>query len=175
MRKLTKTRAVVLRKKSLPQGDILVTFLTQDYGKTVGLAKGARALSSRRAPHLQTGNYLEVQFDFREDSAFIRQTALLSAFGGLKFDYRKLPYVYTYLFVLEKLLPERQQELGIYDQCIAFLSGLTRIREQKSQYTEAYLVRALTTLGYQCEPGHQLVGYLEELCNAKLPLHDIMQ
>ncbi|PIP63744.1 hypothetical protein COW97_01050, partial [Candidatus Roizmanbacteria bacterium CG22_combo_CG10-13_8_21_14_all_34_12] len=51
-----KTEAVVLKKKDLLNKDVLISVFSQDLGRLTLFAKGIKKITSRRSPHLQTGN-----------------------------------------------------------------------------------------------------------------------
>ncbi|MCX7996366.1 MAG: DNA repair protein RecO [Patescibacteria group bacterium] len=174
MRNIGKSRAIVLRKRALPQKDLVVTLFTQEYGKVIVISKGARTLASKRASHLQSGNLLEANLELGDEYAYLKQTSLVSAFGKLKESFPKLQFLYTFLFVLDRILPERQQESNVYEQTIRFLSGLSVLESGFGGYTERSLDMILGILGYYREQHIALAPYIEELLDAKLPLHDII-
>ena len=52
--------AIVIKKKELLNLDNLITILTEDFGKINILAKGIKKINSRRAPHIQTANFINI-------------------------------------------------------------------------------------------------------------------
>ncbi|MDD5043576.1 MAG: DNA repair protein RecO [Patescibacteria group bacterium] len=48
-----KTRAIVLTKKTWRENDALYSFYSEDFGKIKAVAKGAKRISSKLAPHLE--------------------------------------------------------------------------------------------------------------------------
>ena len=58
MKRTIKTEAVVLRKRSLPNQDAIVTLFTKELGKINTIAKGIKKITSRRLPHTQTANLI---------------------------------------------------------------------------------------------------------------------
>lgn len=175
MRIKTKTAALVLRKKALPQKDYFVVLLTKEFGKVHCLAKGSRSLTSRRSPHLQTGNLLEVQLQEGPSGYMLQETSLQSAFRNVKQDLNKLNNLYIFFFVLDKLLPEGEQENQVYNLTIQYLTLLSEQKTCSVQETCEYLRRTLRILGYDFNgPPLEIISYIEELINAKVPVHDII-
>ncbi|MBI4009495.1 recombination protein O N-terminal domain-containing protein, partial [Candidatus Roizmanbacteria bacterium] len=52
MKRTLKTEAIVLRKRSLPNQDKIVTLFTKELGKLNVFAKGIKKITSRRLPHV---------------------------------------------------------------------------------------------------------------------------
>ncbi|MBI4226632.1 DNA repair protein RecO, partial [Candidatus Roizmanbacteria bacterium] len=58
MKRTIKTEAIVLRKRSLPNQDTIVTLFSKKIGKVNAFAKGIKKITSRRLPHVQTANLI---------------------------------------------------------------------------------------------------------------------
>ncbi len=175
MRVKSKTQAFVLRKKALPGKDYFVVLFTREFGKVHCIAKGTRSMNSRRSPHLQTGNLLDVQLQQGFSGYMLQETSLTSAFRKTKEDLRRINHLYTYFFVLDKMLPEELQENETYNLTMKFLTVLSENEEFDSEETFKFLKRLLHYLGYEYSGSNsQLVSYIEELIDTKIPLRDIM-
>ncbi len=172
MGKSLKTEAIVLKKKNLPTKDILITFFTRDFGKLTTLAKGARTLTSKRQPHLQTGNLIGILVHENHQSYYLQETVLISAFSQIKQNAKKIGSVYFFLHIIDRLLPEHQNEYEIYTLTKQFLVDLSRSSETKTELLERYLNSVLEKLGYihGKKPLEQLHRIVEELTNEKIPL-----
>lgn len=110
MANLVKTEAIVLRKRNLLGKDSLITLFTHDHGKANVIAKGLKKTTSRRAPHLQTANLVDVVYNVSNDRKYLDQSQLKSAFSGIKNEVGKMNYLYLIFFILDRLLPEDQKE-----------------------------------------------------------------
>ncbi len=170
MPRTVKTEAIVLRKRSLLNKDVLVSLFSQAEGKITVIAKGVKKLTSRRAPHLETFNLIEVELHQSGERLYLEGTALLSGFSELKKNQEKLAALYQYFFILERLLPENQKEDIIYNLTKSFLIQLYK---STSEYNilEQYLNRLLRGLGYT-KADHdmaELEGIISDLINEKLP------
>lgn len=165
-----KTEAIVLRKKSLLNRDVLISFFTKDLGRLTVFAKGVKKITSRRSPHLQTGNLINILVSHRNDHYYLQESRLISGFSELKKDENKVKQLYSFLFVLDRLLPEQQKEARVYNLTKSFLIDLS-----KSSKTEIIIVEYLTDimmrLGYLDKKvsGSELKFLIEEIINEKIP------
>lgn len=166
-----KTEAIVLKKKDLLNKDVLISLFTQDLGRLTVFAKGAKKITSRRSPHLQTGNLISILASHKNDHYYLQESQLISGFSELKKDEVKVKQLYSFLFVLDRLLPEQQKEIKIYNLTKIFLINLS-----KASKTEAIIVKYLTDimifLGYLDKKVSQteLKSLIEEIINEKIPL-----
>ena len=165
-----KTEAIVLRKKDLLNRDVLISFFTQDLGRLMVFAKGVKKITSRRSPHLQTGNLIYILVSHKNDHYYLQESQLISGFSELKKAENKVKQLYSFLFVLDRLLPEQQKEIKVYNLTKNFLVDLSN-----SSKTEVIIVKYLTDilmiLGYLDKKvsGDELKSLIEEIINEKIP------
>ena len=165
-----KTEAIVLRKKDLLNRDVLISFFTESLGRLTVFAKGVKKITSRRSPHLQTGNLINILVSHRNNHYYLQESQLISGFSELKKDEDKVKQLYSFLFVLDRLLPEQQKEIKVYNLTKNFL-----INVSKSSKTEVIIVKYLTgiviLLGYLDKKVSQseLKSLIEEIINEKIP------
>jgi DNA repair protein RecO (recombination protein O) len=166
-----KTEAVVLKKKDLLNKDVLISLFTQDLGRLTVFAKGIKKITSRRSPHLQTGNLINVIVSHKNDHYFLQESELISGFSELKKKDRNVGQLYSYLFVLDRLLPEGQKETRIYNMTKNFLIDLSKPGNTKPIIIK-YLTETMKLMGYlDKEVGAgELKLLIEEIINEKIPL-----
>lgn len=173
-----KSQGFVLRKRVLPQKDVVVVLFTREYGKIAVIAKGMRSQSSSRSAHVQTGNIIEIVTRPSSGTlSYLQQTSLISAYQDIKNDMAKMKYVYAVLFVLDHILPEREPEPEIYSDTLSFMKRLHVSNTNFASLTEQYLIGLLRYLGYdykQRNTTQDIIEYTEQLIDAKIPLHDII-
>ena len=174
MSRTLKTEAIVLKKKSLLNKDSMVFFFTKEQGKTVVVAKGIRKITSRRSPHLETGNLITAVFHRKSDRLYLQETKLISGFSELKKDQEKIDILYQFLFVLERLLPEHQREEAVYNLTKLFLVKLSKLEGKKDILT-IYFNKLLKLLGYSKQNYGliELESIISDLINEKLPSFNI--
>lgn len=172
MSRAFKSEGIVLKKRNLPSQDIIVTIFSKEMGKIRVLAKGVKKISSKRLPHLQTGNIIEgVIYHSSEKRLYLQETTLISGLSQVKKDPKKMSFLYFYFHIIDRLLPENQQELEIYDAVKRFLIDLSKSKATIS-LLEKHLNILLKKLGYINKDGSldELHKLVEELMNEKVSL-----
>ena len=160
-----------MKKKSLLGKDSLVILFTKDEGKVVAVAKGVKKLTSRRSPHLQTGNLILVKLHKKGDRVYLEGSDLISGFTELKKNQKKVNILYQFFFVLERLLPEQQKEEKAYSLTKKFLINLSEAAETNTLILFDYLNKLMKLLGYLKaeKDASELSSFIEEIINEKLP------
>ncbi|KKP52742.1 MAG: repair protein RecO protein [Candidatus Roizmanbacteria bacterium GW2011_GWA2_33_33] len=171
MTRTLKTEAVVLKKKDLLNKDVLISLFTQDLGRLTIFAKGIKKITSRRSPHLQTGNLINVLVSHKNDHYYLQESELVSGFSELKKEEKKVKQLYTFLFVLDRLLPEQQKETKTYNLTKNFLIDLSK-SVKSDIITVKYLTDIMMQLGYMDQKVSypELKSLIEEIINEKIPL-----
>lgn len=165
-----KTYAFVLRKKNLPNQDVFVSLFTEESGKLSLIAKGVKKITSKRLPHIQTGNLIEAIAQRRTDRYYLQDTKLISAFQKIKADPAKMKHLYIAFFVIDRLAPENQQDLQLYQNLQEFLIALSEQETDRSRLF-TFLNGLMIHLGYQehsAEPD-KLKSTIEQLIHEKIP------
>ena len=169
------SNAFVLKRKSLPSQDSMIFLFTKEFGKVVAIARGVKKITSRRAPHLETGNYIHVILHGRGDYHHIQETSLISGFSSIKSTSAQLQAMYAYLFALDRLLPAEQPESIIFDRTLLLFQMLHKHPSDAATITQAHLIETLDQLGYLPE-ARQHVRYehiFEEVTGEKLPAYGV--
>ncbi len=161
----------VLKKKSLPSQDKVITFFTQEFGKMVVFAKGVKKITSRRLPHLETGNLIKALVNQKDHHFYLNQTTLRSGFTSIKDNETKTSFLYLFLFILERLLPENQQEQAIYNLTKKFFIELSHGSVMTRERLTWYLNQILLSLGYTHKElsFHMAIMQISEIANENLP------
>ncbi len=171
MTRSLKTEAIVLKKRDLLNKDIVISFFTQDLGRLTVFAKGVKKITSRRSPHLQTGNLINVLLSHKNDHYYLQESQLVSGFSELKKDENKIKQLYLFLFILDRLLPENQKEERAYNLTKRFLINLSLPAGTNRLGLLHYLNRLMSLLGYlhQAKNFNELKFLIEEIINEKIP------
>lgn len=115
---------IVLKKNQLLGENVLVTLFSLTKGKIVLKAYGVKKLTSRRMAHLETGNYISFSCYQKGAHATLTETELVYGYSKIRKSSEKLAYLFTYLFVLNRVLPEDQPEEVLFSAAKAFLKEL---------------------------------------------------
>ena len=172
MIKSFKTEGLVLRKRSLPNQDLILDFFSKEKGKLVVFAKGIKKITSRRLPHTQVGNLIKVVIEQQESRFYLQGSDLISAFSKIKNDESKLPFYYFSIFLVDRLLPELQKEDSIYRETLKFFISLSRENQFTISYLTTWTNKIMRLLGYihEDKPYSELRGFIENIIEEKLPL-----
>lgn len=171
MRGFLKTEAIVLKKTNLSNKDVVVTFFSPDHGKLRVYAKGIKNITSRRQPHNQTGNLLNAIIRRKRDVYYLQETQLVSGFSQIKKNPKKLGYLYCMLFILDRLLPELNEEQQAFTAAKQFLVELARNPAFSNAHMEQHMNTVMQCLGYakKDKPFLELIASIEEIINEKIP------
>lgn len=166
-----KTEAIVLKKRNLLNKDIVLTVLSEKKGKIGIFAKGIRTITSRRQPHIQTGNLITVILSEKDNRYYLQETTLISGFSKIKDNSTKHDIIYTMLFILERILPENQQEEQVYDLTKKFLIDLSESEKFTATRLNFYLNKLMQVLGFihETKPLSELQAIIENIIHDKLP------
>ncbi len=174
MHQTLKVEGFVLKKKTLLERDIFVTLFTKELGKMAVMAKGVRTFTSRRSAHVQTGNLIKASISHTNDRYFLQSTDLVSGFMNIRTP-QLTDYMYTLLAVIDRLLPEGDPEVQIYEIMKRYTVRLSQ-GENPAEVLRTSLRKILVILGYadQEESLVELIEIAEENMGMKLPRRDIM-
>lgn len=169
--KTIKTEGIVLRKRSLPNQDLIIDFFSKEKGKLIIFAKGIKKITSRRLPHTQTGNLINTVIYKKDDRLYLQETTLISGFSEIKKNQQKMDDLYFILFVVDRLAPENQKEPLLYNVLKKFLIDLSRTAVNDRLLVTRYLNKLLIILGYLHteKPLDELRAFIENIIEEKLP------
>ncbi len=142
------TEAVVL--KSIPYGeaDLVVTYLTKNYGLLNLFAKSPRKIKSRFGSSLEPLTYSKISFIGRQDNLQkIVQSDIIHSFQTIRDNYRLFLRIAETLRFLIQLLPKRESNNEIFYLLINTLLYLEK-NIKPENYIFFFKVRVLSILGY---------------------------
>ena len=171
MTRTFKTEVIVLKKRNLLGKDLIITIFSRDRGKLKVFAKGIKKITSRRLSHIETGNLVEVLIYSKSERLYLQESKLISLFSQVKKDRQKLNQLYFILFILDRILPENQKELPVYNIFLKFIIALSKNKKQEKEILSNYLNKILQLLGYTTEalPFAKSLTILEEIISEKIP------
>lgn len=164
------TEGIVLKRSNVGETDRVITFLTRDFGKLVGIAKGVRSLTSSRRAHLEPGNRVTLFAVATKSMPLITQTKLLETAAGSKTvtlsDMRQLAQI---LEVFDRLFVEGDIDQSAYAQAITLRQ--TFLKHAPRRVIQEQLGTLLEHLGYQDyrETAHDSVlDYVAEITEKRM-------
>lgn len=171
--RIIETDAFVIKEKCLLKNDSLVTLFTKKMGKVKVLAKGVKKITSRRLSHIDTGNLIKAFLYQKKEAYYLQQTLLKSSFSLLKVNPVKTKYLFFILFLIDRLLPENQEEKKIYFLTLNYLSLLAR-EEKSLKNLLNYSNQLFLHLGYgkKFSDFNALKIFIQEIINEEIPIID---
>lgn len=134
-----KFQGFVLKRSNFGEADKLLTIFTRESGKIKVIGKGIRKIKSRRAPHLELFNIVDIMVHTGTSLNIVTEAKANSNFAP---DLKTTGYLFFISEVLDKLLPEDQAHPDIYVSLLTLLPDITE------QTTKKFVVDMLWDLGF---------------------------
>src|SRR3990167_10533762 len=109
-----RTEGVILSRRNYGEADRIVTFFTRDYGKITVLCKGVRRPRSKKAGHLELGNWCKIFVASGKNIDLLTEVELKRAFGIADFTEEKSNRIYHFLEIIESVSAENQKNIEVY-------------------------------------------------------------
>lgn len=174
MQSFTQTQGVILSSKLLPGNDVIYIILTATEGKIRVYGRGVKSIMSKRKPHVQTGNLVSLVLRKSRDQFYLQETSLISAFSSIKQSAEKITWLYPYLYMIDRLMPEHEVDVVAYQQLQKYLIDLTENTHPQDLFIQ-YANRLLVQLGYSDAPLtlSEISNVFSETTGQKLPINTI--
>lgn len=139
----------VLKISDFAESDLIITLLTERWGKRSAIVKRARRYNSRLGGVFDILNHVEIVFYEKPGLDLVSQGALLHGFPRLKSDLAPVSTALATLKLLERLLPWQQQEGRIYKLFQHFLHLLEKGEVPLPQLRLSVTLKILSMLGHR--------------------------
>ncbi len=144
------TPAIVLRSWPFGESDKIVSFLTQDYGKVTGIAKGAKRSRKRFVNTLELFAWVRLRFVDRPHSSlvFIQACDLVRPFKNLTTSLEKIAHASSLIETTDGLIGEREANPPLFEH---LKNGLVFLEENASSldFLTFFELKLLQLSGYQ--------------------------
>lgn len=109
------TSGFVLRRSDYREYDRIYTIYSEEYGKISLLARGARKIKSKLAPHLE--NFSEVRVNFAKGKVFnhLSGANAVSFNKGLINDAEKIVFISDCFYLLDRFIKPEEGDARIYE------------------------------------------------------------
>lgn len=145
-----RTPAVVLRTRPHGESDKIVTFLTRDWGKVTGIAKGAKRSRRRFVNVLEPFTHVWLRFrpSRADELAFILGCELIQAFRRPSQDLRRFALASYLAELSDVMVAGREAGHEVYTLLVGSLSTLETRSEIPVLFQSAFELRLLAEVGY---------------------------
>ncbi|MSP39221.1 MAG: DNA repair protein RecO [Deltaproteobacteria bacterium] len=144
------TPAIVLRSRPFGESDRIVSFLTADFGKITGIAKGAMRSRKRFVNSLEPFAQVNLHFQDRAQSglAFIVAADLVVGYRHLARSLETISHAAYLVEITDGLVGEREESMAVYHH---LRDGLRRLEEHGTSFRLliAFELKLLRLVGYQ--------------------------
>jgi DNA repair protein RecO (recombination protein O) len=150
---LQRTEGIVLKTTPFGEADLIVTYITSDYGILKAFAKSPRKIKSRFGSSLEPLTCAKIAFWGKEDAALPRltQSDIIHPFDCIRGELRSFLKASEILELTLAFLPERDAHINVYSLLLDTLATM-----EKGSGTDLLLLCYKVKL-------LQLVGYLPRL------------
>jgi len=129
----------IIKRKNFSEVDKIITVFSKEQGIITLTAKGIRRIKSRRAPHLELFNLVEI----RTHKRTINEAKIIKDYRDHKSDLKTVGYLYYIFETLSKVLPENVPHPEIFELTAGFLEGAIDEEGVKS-----LMIKIVWDLGY---------------------------
>jgi DNA repair protein RecO (recombination protein O) len=171
------TEGIVIKRVNTGETDRVVTFITKDFGKLVGVAKGIRTLKSSKRAHLEPGNLVKIFVVKTKSMPLITQTSLIENVNqetrGSLSSIRSLSQI---LEIFDRLFVEEDEDLKTYS--IALKIRDTVLNNRTHAQIQPLLSELVENMGYQSfnDVHHKSVlDYVAEITEKEMKSFDYLR
>lgn len=150
MRSSQTTPAIVLRARPYGESDKIVSFLTEDFGKLTGIAKGALRSRRRFVNSLEPFSLVTLSFQDRAHGnlAFLIGADLLFGLRQLASSLERISYAAYLVEITDGLISEREENLAVFQHLREGLQYLDEIGSSL-RFLTYYELKLLHLAGYR--------------------------
>lgn len=150
-----KVEGIVIKRTNFGEADKILTVFTKGRGKIKVLAKGIRKIKSRRAPHLELFNQVQLVLHKGRTFDTIIEARVLADYTALKSNLKLSGYLFYMAEVVDKILPEHQLHPDVLDILIRTVRSLGSTRDAG---VKEFVVELLWSLGYLPKGEYPKIG-----------------
>lgn len=164
---------IVLRSVDSGEADKFVLIISENHGLGSFVARGARRITSRKAPHLDLFNLVRFSVSRGSQPQFLHQVESQAYFPGLKKDFAKVGLSLIFAEILSNTLPLDVEDREIYLSFKTFLESLetTQTVQEMNRLGRRFGLFFMRHLGYPPPKSPEtdvLSGYFEAMMNRKI-------
>lgn len=142
-----KTEGVILAHRNFGEADRILTIYTRDSGKITCLAKGVRRPRSRKAGHVELGNWCKIFIARGKNLDLLTEVEAKRAFGIADFSESKANKIYHFLELVDRLTAQQQKNQNVFILLVQFLKKIAEGRDF-NLISSIFKVKLLSQLGF---------------------------
>ncbi len=155
------SQGIVLRYWEYGEKDLIVSFVSPEWGRLQGIAKGAKVSRKRFGPALDLFVWSNFFFQERKNSnlVFIQKLSPISLFEKIRINYQSILYALGLLEMNYKFYPEGQKETQSFEVLLQGLQNLEKYGANSAVFWHSLLSHL------------QVMGIYPELMQSEINKH----
>lgn len=141
-----KTEGIVLARKNFGEADRIITFFTKDFGKVSVLGKGVRRPRSKKAGHLELGNWCKIFTAQGKNLNLLCEIETIKAFGIKDFSFDNANKIYHFLEIVKITTADNQRHYRLFCLLADFLKKINE--EDFDLVSSCFKIKLLSSLGF---------------------------
>ncbi len=146
---MLKTEGIVLKELRYRDTSKILSVYTKKYGKISIMARGAYRPKSQMIANSQPFSYNDYQLYKGKNFFYITQGDILDSFYSIRERIERVTYGYYMLELIDKSLPEEQENEKIFKLLIKGLKVLSFLDKDYLKFIVAYELKFISFLGYK--------------------------
>lgn len=183
MERRQKLVGIVLRRSDFGEADKIVTIMSKEKGKVRLLAKGVRKIKSRRAPHLELFNQVDVSVHSGKTWNIITEANTIQDFSEIKANLELTAFGFYLAEVLDRLLPEEEPHEKVYFSYIGALRELCELKKETGNkkaesIIKEFVIQLLWELGFLPRgefPKEGVTNFVEEVIERRVKSKEFIE
>jgi DNA repair protein RecO (recombination protein O) len=144
------TEAIILKSMKYSDTSKIVTFYTKEYGKTKGIAKGARTAKNKFGSALEpmTQSMLVFYKKAHRDIHLISQCDAIDSFRDIAEDLDRMIIAFAVIELTNQVTHDEEKNPALYNLLSETLSALNVSTKNYITYLQAFRLRLASLFGY---------------------------
>lgn len=164
---------IVIRSVDSGEADKFISIITESHGLQDFVARGARRIASKKAPHLDLFNLVKFQSGRGDSPRYLDQVESVAYYPGIKKDFAKVGLCLTIIEIMLNTLPVEVEDREIFLSLKAFLEAIDKSDSAKenNRLGRKFGLFLLRHLGYplpKLPETAKLTTYFESIMSKKL-------
>jgi DNA repair protein RecO (recombination protein O) len=146
---MIKTEGIVLAEMKFKETSKIITVYTKELGKISVMAQGAYRPRSQILASTQIFAYCDFQLRKGRNFYYIIQVDLIKSFYSLREDMERLSYGFYLLELIEKALPDEEENEKLFLLLEKGLTILSKLEKNFAEFVAAYELKFISFIGYR--------------------------
>lgn len=164
---------IVIRSVDSGEADKFISIITENHGLVDFVARGARRIASKKAPHLDLFNLVKFQSGRGDNPKYLDQVESVAYYPEIKKDFAKVGLCLTIIEILLNTLPIEVEDREIFLSLKSFLEAIEKSDSVKenNRLGRKFGLFLLRHLGYplpKLPETAKLTTYFESIMSKKL-------